>query len=241
RRFPMQRISPLRRDVHRPHRSTRRRPTFEGLEPRLVLSTNVLTFHNDLASSGLNSTETQLTPANVQVGHFGKRFATAVDGQVYAQPLVDTGVTIAAGPNTAAGAAGVHDVVFVATEHDSLYAIDASGAGTGAVLWKRTFLDATNAASGAQTDINNTLGAADISTVSSDDVGATIIPEVGITGTPVIDPATNLLYVAVTTKETIGGDTHYVQRLHAINLADGTDRATPFLIGDTTGEGSAGW
>jgi fibronectin type 3 domain-containing protein len=161
------------------------------------------------------------------VGSFGKLFTTTVDGQVYAQPLIDTGVTIANGPNTTPGVAGVHDVVFTATENDTLYAIDASVAG-GTVLWKRNFLDTANPG-------NNTLGATAITTVGSGDVGsADISPIIGITGTPVIDPATNTLYLVPKTKETIGGNTHFVQRLHAINLADGTDRVAPYLIGDTT-------
>jgi hypothetical protein len=202
----------------------------EELESRLAPSVNVLTFHNDMASSGLNAGENQLTPANVQVGSFGKLFVTPLDGQVFAQPLVDTGVTIANGVNTSTGAAGIHDVVFAATEHDSLYAIDAGVVG-GAVLWQRSFLDPTNPSG----DINNTLGATAISTVPMNDVSSPDInPEIGITGTPVIDPATNLLYVVVKTKEMIGGNVHYVQRLHAIHLGDGTDAAAPALIGDTT-------
>ena len=72
----------------------------------------MLTYRNDTVSPGLNASETQLTPTNVKVGSFGKLFATSVDGQVYAEPLVDTGITIASGVNTTAGAAGVHDVVF---------------------------------------------------------------------------------------------------------------------------------
>jgi fibronectin type 3 domain-containing protein len=224
----------------RMRRPVRRQPSrkellnVERLESRIVLSVNVLTFHNDIASTGLNNAETSLTAANVKVGSFGKLFAANLDGQVYAQPLVDTGITIASGPNTLAGAAGVHDVVFVATQHDTLYAIDASNSGTGAVLWKRTFLDISNPGSGSQTDINNTLSATAITSVPNGDVGSSDInPEIGITGTPVIDPSTNILYVVAKTKETIGGKSHYVQRLHAINIADGTDKATPFLIGDT--------
>jgi fibronectin type 3 domain-containing protein len=199
----------------------------ERLESRLAPAVNVLTFHNDLASTGLNPNEIQLTPANVHVGSFGKLFTTAMDGQVYAQPLVDTGVTITNGPNTQPGAAGVHDVVYVATEHDSLFALDARG---GAVLWQRSFLDLANAN-------NNTLGATAIGAVPSADTGSTdLVPEVGITGTPVIDPNTALLYVVVKSKETIGGAAHYVQRLHAVNLADGTDAVAPYLIGDTTND-----
>src|SRR5262245_44056490 len=79
----------------------------EELESRLAPSVNVLNFHNDTASTGLNANENQLTPANVRVGSFGKLFTTPLDGQVYAQPLIDTGVAITAGVNTRAGATGV--------------------------------------------------------------------------------------------------------------------------------------
>src|SRR5690242_17167157 len=105
------------------------RAILEALESRRLLSTSVLTYHNDIASTGLNNAETSLTPTNVKVGTFGKIYSDALDGQVYAQPLVDPGVTISNGVNTQSGAAGVHDVVFVATENDSIYAIDASAAG----------------------------------------------------------------------------------------------------------------
>src|SRR5262249_28800613 len=211
----LQRISRTKNPRRRP--ITRSRLRLEYLESRLAPSVNVLTFHNDITSSGLNAAETQLTPANVQVNSFGKLYTTTVDGQVYAEPLIDTGVTIVDGPNTMPGAAGIHDVVFVATEHDTLYAIDSSSTG-GAVLWQRTFLDTSNPS-------NNTLGATAIGTVPSGDTGSgDISPEIGITGTPVIDPGTNILYVVVKTKETISGNAHYVQRLHAINIADGTDR-----------------
>src|SRR5262249_26893805 len=147
------------------HRALRLRPFQRAhlqlleLESRLPPSVNVLTFHNDIAATGLNANENQLSPTNVKVGSFGKLFATSVDGQVYAEPLVDTGVTITNGVNTRTGAAGVHDVVFVATEHDSLYAIDASLTG-GAVLWQRTFLDPTNPTG----NINNTLRATALTT-----------------------------------------------------------------------------
>jgi hypothetical protein len=93
------------------------RGLFEKLEERYALAVDVLTFHNDLAGTGLNAGETDLSPANVHVGAFGKISTTPVEGQVYTQPLVKTGVTIAAGPDTAPGAAGVHDVVFAGTEY----------------------------------------------------------------------------------------------------------------------------
>jgi len=210
-------------------RSAPVRPTLEGLEARLVMSgVNVSTYHNDSTSSGVNAAETTLSPNTVKVGSFGKLYSTAVDASVLAQPLVQTGVTIAAGSNTTAGSAGPHDIVLVATEKDSLYAID-TGAGT--VLWKRSFLDPTNPAG----DTNNTLNATAIASLTNTDVNTgDIAPNIGITGTPVIDPVTKVAYVVTATKETIGGATHFVQRLHAVNLTDGTDKATPSLVGDTT-------
>jgi fibronectin type 3 domain-containing protein len=206
-------------------RAKRRRGwTLERLEPRWLLTVNILGFHNDLGSTGANTGETALTPADVKPNaSFGKMFTTNVDGQVYSQPLVDTAVTIAAGPNTTTGAAGLHDVVYVATEHDSLYAIDSH---TGAILWTRNFL----------TLADGLPGATSVTTVPNAVLDSTdITPEVGITGTPVIDPANNALYVVTKTAETVSGTVHYVQRLHAISLSDGTDITTPYLIGDTTG------
>ena len=226
----------------RRRRSPARQPTqlfagVEALERRDLLATNVLTFHNDIAGNGVNAAEQQLTPANVKVGSFGKIYATAVDGQVYTQPLVQTGVTIVAGPNTTPGSTGLHDVVFVGTQNDTLYAIDASVSG-GAVLWKRSFTDITVGNDGTVpgTNINNTLSATAITPVPYADLGTgDISPVVGITGTPVIDAATGTLYVSAKTKETVGGVAHYVNRLHAISVADGTDKAVPYLVGDTRG------
>ncbi len=120
----------------------------------------------------------------------------------------------------------MHDVVFVATEHDTIYALDAS---TGTILWQRGFLDTSVAE-------NNTLGATAISTLTTGDVGTSDIQgEIGITGTPAIDANSGTMYIVAKTKETIGGVNHFVQRLHAINIADGTDRVAPLLLGDTYG------
>src|SRR6478609_7265474 len=100
----------------------------EKLEERCVLSVNVTTWHNDLTRQGLNTNETVLTPANVNSGSFGKLFSYAVTGQVYAEPLYVS--------NLAMGALGTHNVVFVATQNNDVYAFDAvnNGAG-GGQLW----------------------------------------------------------------------------------------------------------
>ena len=91
--------------------------------------TPVLTFHNDAGSTGQNLDETVLTLANVKVNSFGKLHTFAVDGQIYGQPLYLPDVVMKSGK---------HDVVFVVTQHDSIYAIDAS---TGAQLWTKSFID----------------------------------------------------------------------------------------------------
>jgi hypothetical protein len=197
-----------------------RRPFRVGLdelERRLLLATDVLMYHNGPTSVGSNTSETQLTPSNVNSSTFGKLFRVQVDGQVYAQPLVVTGVDITTGPSP-----GAHDVVFVATEHDSVYAIDADSSG-GQVLWQRSFLTA------------GLPGATSITPVPIADVGGSIGPEVGITGTPVVAKGSNTLYVVAKTKETVGGVAHYVQRIYAISLSNGANQVAPLLIGDTTG------
>ena len=117
------------------------RPFLELLEDRCLLATNITQYHVDSQSTGANLTETQLTSSNVNAADFGQLYNTPVDGQVYAEPLVLTNVAITAGPNTVGTPGTYNSVVFVATQHDSLYAINAAN---GAILWQRTFLDTTN-------------------------------------------------------------------------------------------------
>jgi hypothetical protein len=161
---------------------------------------NVLTYHNDFARTGQNTNETVLTPANVNSNTFAKLFAYTVDGQIYAQPLYVSGLAI---PGK-----GTHNVVFVATMHDSVYAFDAdSNAGAnGGLLWQVSL--GTSAVT-PNSDFGNRYG-------SYHDIR----PEVGIVGTPVIDLASGTLYVAAFTHE----GTNYVHRIHALSITNGAEK-----------------
>ncbi len=165
---------------------------------------SVLTYHNDLGRTGQNLNETLLTPASVSSGRFGRLFAYAVDGEVYAQPLYMPGVAI---PGH-----GIHNVVFVATEHDSMYAFDADNH-LAAPLWHVSFI---NPAQG-------------VTTASSNDLECgSITPEIGITGTPVIDLASGTLYVVATTEPS---HDNFVHQLHALDIATGSEkRGSPVEI-----------
>ncbi|HVA46778.1 MAG TPA: DUF4214 domain-containing protein [Pirellulales bacterium] len=204
---------PHRRLVSRPFRRGPAARRFEALEPRDMLSTNVLNYRYDASSSGVNSQETALTPANVNAGSFGKLASTPVDGQIYAQPLYLENVNIDG---------GTHNVVYVATEHDSVYAIDASN---GDMLWHDSFLGPG------------------ITSVPSADTGSPATqPELGITATPVIDPNTNSIYVLANTKEVRADGTHYVYKLHALNLATGAENlGGPLTIADTIYDGGSNY
>jgi Abnormal spindle-like microcephaly-assoc'd, ASPM-SPD-2-Hydin len=156
----------------------------------------VLTWHNDNGRTGQNLQETILTPTNVNVNTFGKLFSLPVDGNIFAQPLYVPNVTI---PNQ-----GVHNVVYVATENDSVYAFDADGPST-TPLWQVGFLDPPNIVPQPCTTAN---------------IGCVITPNVGITGTPVIDSISQTLYVVSNTQE----NGTVIQRLHALDITTGTEK-----------------
>ncbi len=195
------------------------RPLLELLETRLApANVDVLSYHNDSLLSGANLQEELLTPANVNATNFGRLFTDKVDGYVYAQPLYKANLTI---PGQ-----GMHNVAFIATEHDSVYALDAdnpaAGPGPDGSLWKTSFINPANGVT--------SVPAKEVGLVSTN-----IVPEVGITGTPVIDGTTNTLYVVAKTKEVRADGVHYVQKLHALDLATGQEKfGGPATIGDTT-------
>jgi hypothetical protein len=178
---------------------------------------SVTTQHNDNSRDGQNLNETILTPQNVNVNTFGKLFSQTVDGYVYAQPLYVPNVTI---PGL-----GTHNVIYVATEHDSVFAFDAdSNTGLNASpLWQVSFIDPAKG----------------ITTVSSGDVNCSdLVPEIGITSTPVIDPVSQTMYLIAKTKE----NGQFFQRLHAISITTGSEQAnSPVVIKGSvkgTGDGS---
>src|SRR5437879_1884179 len=137
---------------------------------------NVVTYNNDKARTGVNSKETLLTPSNVNKNKFGKLFTQGVDGIVVGQPLYLSNVSI---PGS-----GTHNVVYVATQHDSVYAFDADdNTGINAQpLWQVSFI---NPAAGITTVPGTVQGC----------TGVTAFTELGIVSTPVIDPNTSTLYV----------------------------------------------
>ena len=173
---------------------------------------NVTSWRFDATRTGQNLSETLLTPSNVNSTSFGKLFSYGVDGYVYAQPLYITALTIGG---------GTHNVLFVATQHDSVFAFDAD---KNEQLWKASLIDAAHGA------------AAGATTVPSADLGTNdIVPEVGITGTPVIDTTSGTLYVVAKSKE----NGAYVHRLHALDILTGNEKfGGPVVIhGSVPGKG----
>jgi len=156
-------------------------------------TTDVLTYHNDIARTGQNLTETTLTTGNVTSAKFGKLGFYSVDGLVDAQPLYASNVAV---PSN-----GTHNVLVVATEHDSVYGFDAD---SGAILWHASMLK-----TGETTSDTRSCGQ--------------VSPEIGVTSTPVIDRRNGpngAIYVVAMSKDSSG---NYHQRLHALDLALGTE------------------
>ena len=187
------------------------------VQPRVVMGQSVTTQQYDNSRQGIQSQETLLTPSNIGFSMFGKLFSLPVMGHVYAQPLYLSGLQMADGSK--------HNVLIVATEQDNIYAFDADGNNPAqGYLWRDSLVGA-----------NETW-------VSWNDVHSSdIYPDIGITGTPVIDPTTNTLYVVAKSK-TQTGTLQFFQRLHALKLTDGTETLNgPTVIQATaTGTGDNG-
>ena len=180
------------------------------------------TNHNDNSRTGQNLNEVVLTTGNVNPTQFGKLFSYPVDGYIYAQPLYV--------PDLVIPGQGTHNVIFVATEHDSVYAFDANNSPS-TPLWHVSFIDPGSGIT--------TVPSADVDSPGCQSAAA-IGVEVGITGTPVIDPASNQLFVVVRTKE----NGNYVQRLHVLDITTGNEvSGSPVVIQASVpgiGEGSYG-
>jgi hypothetical protein len=161
--------------------------------PTVITPTDVLTYHNDNGRTGQNLSENILTPADVTSSSFGKLFEIPVQGLVDAQPLIKTAVSI---PGQ-----GTHNVLYVVTEHDMVYAFDAD---SGAQLWKQSMLGANES--------------------TSDNRGCgQVTPEIGITSTPVIDPnagPNGTIYVVAMSKDALN---NYIQRVHALDITTGAE------------------
>jgi len=159
---------------------------------------SVLTGRNDVSRDGLFGTETTLTTANVNKGTFGSLFSCNVDGYVSAQPLYVPAVTIAG---------ATHNVVYVATEHDSVFAFDADNMDCAAPLWQESLIP-----SGSTTVPVNVQGCA----------GVNGLTEIGVLGTPVIDPTSGTLYVVAKSTLTNTDKTNFW--LHALDITSGAEK-----------------
>jgi hypothetical protein len=165
----------------------------------------VITEHNDVQRTGVNPNETILTPSNVNLNTFGKLFTEPVDGYVVAQPLYMQGVKLPNGTT--------HNVVYVVTQHDSVYAFDADT--PQAPLWQVSFI---NPAGGVTTVPITSFGCPGVH-----------FTEIGIMSTPVIDPGSQTMYLVAKTEEPGA----FIYRLHRISLTTGKDISTPSVINAT--------
>ncbi len=178
---------------------------------------SVLTQHNDNSRAGLNTNETTLNTSNVNTTTFGRLFTLPVDDEVYAQPLVVGNVEITS---------GLHNVVFIATVNNSVYAFDGT---SGTLYWKKNFT-----ASGMRPPQASDMSSSWCSPYTD------FANNIGIVGTPVIDSTSQTIYFVA--RSTDG--THFVQYLHAVNIVTGSEVAGgPVEISASvpgTGDGSVG-
>jgi hypothetical protein len=188
--------------------------------------TGVYTYHNDLARSGTNTQEYLLTPASLSSGAFGKLFSCTVDGAIYTQPLWVANLTVGGTR---------HNVVFVATSHDSVYAFDADQSPC-QTLWAATLLDAAHGATAGEVPLLSAGANAPVNGSNGD-----MSPQTGVTGTPVIDPASGTLFLVSKSMDTAMANFH--QRLHALDLTTGKEKpGSPVTITATypgTGDGGS--
>jgi hypothetical protein len=151
---------------------------------------NVVMQHYDLNRTGANTSESTLTTANVNTNQFGKLFSQSVDGKVYAQPLYVAGLTVNS---------GTHNVVYICTDNNSVYAFDADSGSSGA-LWHVNL--------GTPVPNSDVGGCSDMS------------PQIGITGTPAIDTSGGTIYLDA---RTLTSGT-YAHKLHALDLTTGAEK-----------------
>ena len=164
--------------------------------------TGVTTYHNDLSRDGANTHEFALTTSNVNTTTYGKLFSCTVDGTIYAQPLWVAQLTIN----------GVkHNAVIVATMHDSIYAFDADTSPC-VTLWHANLIDSLHGGSSGEGSVAANLVGSGFGDIQ---------PEIGITGTPVIDLNSGTLYAV---SKSVNAATQFFQRLHAIDLSTGNEK-----------------
>ncbi len=166
--------------------------------------TGVTTYHNDLSRDGTNTHEFALTASNINPATFGKLFSCPVDGAIYAQPLWVANLTIGGTQ---------HNVIVVATQHESVYAFDAD-ASPCSTLWHANLVDTAHGGTAGEVSVPGALVGSGLGDIA---------PEIGVTGTPVIDPTTNILYVV--SKSAIPATTpSFFQRLHGLDLITGAEK-----------------
>jgi hypothetical protein len=169
----------------------------------------VLTYHNNVSRDGTNTHEFALTTANVNKSTFGRLFSCQADGAIYAQPLWIPNLIVAGTP---------HNVIVVATQHESLYAFDADAAPC-TTLWHVSLIDSTHGGTTGETSVPSAGTGALVGSGYGD-----ISPEVGITGTPAIDLTTSTLFVV---SKSVNSSQQFFQRLHAIDITTGSERIAP--------------